>query len=60
MFVFLVKAFIGVLLAINYAPTPGDVYNSLRYILTEVTAGPLIRGLHQSDGLFRSLGQLAN
>jgi quinol-cytochrome oxidoreductase complex cytochrome b subunit len=34
------------LLAFNYAPTPGDAYNSLRYILTEVTGGRLIRGLH--------------
>ena len=27
-------------------PTPGDAYNSLRYILTELTGGRLIRGLH--------------
>jgi ubiquinol-cytochrome c reductase cytochrome b subunit len=45
-FLFLVQAFTGVLLALNYAPTPGDAYNSLRYILTEVACGPLIRGLH--------------
>ena len=45
-FLFLVQAFTGVLLAFNYAPTPGDSYNSLRYILTELTAGRLIRGLH--------------
>ena len=45
-FLFLVQAFTGVLLAINYAPTPGDAYNSLRYILTELTCGRLIRGLH--------------
>ena len=45
-FLFLVQAFTGALLAFNYAPTPGDAYNSLRYILTEVTAGRLIRGLH--------------
>jgi ubiquinol-cytochrome c reductase cytochrome b subunit len=45
-FLFLVQAFTGVLLAFNYAPTPGDAYNSLRYILTELTAGRLIRGLH--------------
>jgi ubiquinol-cytochrome c reductase cytochrome b subunit len=46
MFLFLVQAFTGALLAFNYAPTPGDAYNSLRYILTEVTAGRLMRGLH--------------
>jgi ubiquinol-cytochrome c reductase cytochrome b subunit len=46
MFLFLVQAFTGALLAFNYAPTPGDAYNSLRYILTELTGGRLIRGLH--------------
>ena len=46
MFLFLVQAFTGALLAFNYAPTPGDAYNSLRYILTELTAGRLMRGLH--------------
>ena len=46
MFLFMIQAFTGALLAFNYAPTPGDAYNSLRYILTEVTAGRLMRGLH--------------
>ena len=46
LFLFLVQAFTGALLAFNYAPTPGDAYNSLRYILVEVTAGRLMRGLH--------------
>src|SRR5262245_29856450 len=45
-FLFLVQAFTGALLAFNYAPTPGDAYNSLRYILIEVTGGRLMRGLH--------------
>ena len=45
-FLFMVQFFTGVLLAFNYAPTPGDAYNSLRYILTELTGGRLIRGLH--------------
>ena len=45
-FLFLTQAFTGALLAFNYAPTPGDAYNSLRYILTEVTGGRIIRGLH--------------
>jgi ubiquinol-cytochrome c reductase cytochrome b subunit len=45
-FLFLTQAFTGILLAFNYAPTPGDAYNSLRYILTELTGGRLIRGLH--------------
>jgi ubiquinol-cytochrome c reductase cytochrome b subunit len=45
-FLFLVQSFTGALLAFNYAPTPGEAYNSLRYILTELTGGRLIRGLH--------------
>jgi ubiquinol-cytochrome c reductase cytochrome b subunit len=46
LFSFLVQAFTGVLLAFNYAPTPGDSYNSLKYIVTELTGGSIIRGLH--------------
>lgn len=46
MFAFLTQVFTGILLAANYAPTPGEAYNSLRYIVTELTAGQLIRGLH--------------
>jgi ubiquinol-cytochrome c reductase cytochrome b subunit len=46
LFLFLVQAFTGILLAFNYAPTPGDAYNSLKYIITEVTAGRLMHGLH--------------
>jgi ubiquinol-cytochrome c reductase cytochrome b subunit len=46
LFLFLVQAFTGMLLAFNYAPTPGDAYNSLSYIIKEVTAGRLIHGLH--------------
>ncbi len=46
LFSFLVQAFTGILLAFNYAPTPGDAYNSVRYIMTELTAGKLMRGLH--------------
>src|ERR1017187_10185114 len=45
-FLFLVQAFTGALLAFNYAPTPGDAYNSLRYILPELTGGGLLGRLH--------------
>ncbi len=45
-FLFLIQAFTGILLAINYAPTPGEAYSSLHYILTEVTAGRLMHQLH--------------
>src|SRR5580692_9799170 len=46
LFLILIQFFTGVMLAFNYAPTPGDAYSSLRYILTEVTMGRLMRGLH--------------
>lgn len=46
MFAFLTQFVTGILLAFNYAPTPGDAYDSLRYIVTELTGGSLIRGLH--------------
>ena len=46
LFLFLVEAFTGVLLAFNYAPQPNDAYYSLQYIISQVTAGRLIRGLH--------------
>ena len=46
MFLFFVQAFTGILLAFNYAPQPGDAYHSLQYIVTQITGGRLIRGLH--------------
>jgi ubiquinol-cytochrome c reductase cytochrome b subunit len=46
LFLIMIQFFTGIMLSFNYAPTPGDAYNSLRYILTEVTAGKLMRGLH--------------
>jgi ubiquinol-cytochrome c reductase cytochrome b subunit len=45
-FLFLVQAFTGILIALNFAPAPGDSYNSLRYIMTELTGGRMIRNLH--------------
>src|SRR5580700_4949232 len=45
-FFFLIQVFTGALLAFNYAPTPGDSYNSVKYIMTALTGGKLIRGLH--------------
>ncbi len=46
LFLFFTQAFTGVLLAINYAPTPGEAYYSLEYIVTAITAGRMVRGLH--------------
>src|SRR5260370_8969403 len=44
-FFFIIQVFTGGLLAFNYAPTPGDSYNSVKYIITALTAGKLIPGL---------------
>ncbi len=46
LFSFMIQVLTGILLAFNYAPTPGDAHSSVRYIMTEVTGGKLIRGLH--------------
>ncbi|MEP6714988.1 MAG: cytochrome b N-terminal domain-containing protein, partial [Terriglobia bacterium] len=46
LFLILIQFFTGAMLAFNYAPTPGDAYTSLRYILTEVAGGRIMRGLH--------------
>jgi ubiquinol-cytochrome c reductase cytochrome b subunit len=46
LFLFMTQAFTGIMLAFNYAPTPGEAYNSLKFIVTELTGGRIIRGLH--------------
>ncbi len=46
MFAFLTQILSGLLLAVNYAPTPGEAWDSLRYVVTQATAGGLIRSLH--------------
>ncbi|MFN9430597.1 MAG: cytochrome b/b6 domain-containing protein, partial [Acidobacteriota bacterium] len=46
LFLFLVQAFTGILLGLNYGATPGEAYHSIRYIMNELTGGALIRGLH--------------
>jgi len=45
-FAFLVQVVTGILLAFNYAPTAGEAYDSLKYIVVELTGGRLIRQLH--------------
>ncbi len=46
LFLFLTQVLTGILLAFNFAPTPGEAYRSLNYIMNEVTGGRMIRGLH--------------
>jgi ubiquinol-cytochrome c reductase cytochrome b subunit len=45
-FLFLLQAITGILLSLNYAPTPGDAYNSVQYIMNQVLLGRFFRGLH--------------
>src|SRR5579871_3112859 len=46
MFAFLIQIATGLLLALNFGSTPGEAHASVRYIMTQVTGGALIRGLH--------------
>ncbi|MDZ4799824.1 MAG: cytochrome b N-terminal domain-containing protein [Bryobacteraceae bacterium] len=46
LFSFLIQMVTGILLSMNYAPTPGEAWNSVRYIMTELTGGAMMRGLH--------------
>src|SRR5712692_10278878 len=46
LFAFLMQVATGLLLALNYGGTPSDAHASLRYIMTELTGGAMIRGLH--------------
>ncbi len=46
LFAFLMQAATGILLALNYEPAPGAAYESVRHIMTQVTAGRLLRALH--------------
>jgi ubiquinol-cytochrome c reductase cytochrome b subunit len=46
LFLFLTQSLTGILLALNYAPTPGDAYKSVLFITGKVTAGRMIQGLH--------------
>src|ERR1700722_3865388 len=45
LFAFLLQVVTGLLMAVNYAPTPGEAWESLRYVVTQVAAGSIIRGL---------------
>jgi ubiquinol-cytochrome c reductase cytochrome b subunit len=46
LFLFSIQALTGILLALNYAPTPGDAYRSILYLVQNITGGRMIRGLH--------------
>ena len=46
LFVFILQVVTGTLLAMNYVPAPDQAYDSIRFIMAEVTSGWFIRGLH--------------
>jgi ubiquinol-cytochrome c reductase cytochrome b subunit len=46
LFVILVQAATGILLALNFSASPGDAYDSVSYIVRDVAGGRVIRGLH--------------
>lgn len=46
LFAFLMQVLSGLLLAVNYAATPGEAWESLRYIVTQVAGGSIIRAMH--------------
>src|ERR1700689_3344189 len=46
MFAFLLQVVTGLLMALNYAPATAEAWESLRYIVTQVTGGSIIRSLH--------------
>ena len=44
--VFLIQVITGMLLGMNYSPSPDHAYDSIRHIMTSVPMGAFIRGLH--------------
>ena len=38
LFAFLTQIFSGLLMSVNYAPTPSEAWDSLRYVVTQATA----------------------
>ncbi len=46
LFLFLLQGITGIMLTIYYVPSPDHAYNSIQYIMTGVSFGWLIRGIH--------------
>lgn len=46
LFLFMSQAVTGILLSLYYQPTPDSAYNSILYIMNQVTFGWLIRSVH--------------
>ena len=46
LFLLVVQVVTGIVLAMNYAPSPEHAYDSVTYIMTQIVFGPVLRGLH--------------
>jgi quinol-cytochrome oxidoreductase complex cytochrome b subunit len=46
LFLLVLQVVTGIVLALNYSPTPEHAYDSVTYIMTQVLFGPVVRGLH--------------
>ncbi len=46
LFLFLLQGITGIMLTIYYVPSPDHAYDSIQYIMTSVSYGWLIRGIH--------------
>jgi quinol-cytochrome oxidoreductase complex cytochrome b subunit len=46
LFILILQAVTGILLAMNYSPSPDHAHESIYYIMHHVPMGPLIRSLH--------------
>jgi len=46
LFLLVVQVVTGIVLAMNYSPTPEHAYDSITYIMTQVLFGPVLRGIH--------------
>jgi quinol-cytochrome oxidoreductase complex cytochrome b subunit len=46
LFLFMMQAITGIMLAVYYVPSPDKAYDSIQYIMNDVSYGWLIRGIH--------------
>ena len=46
LFLFILQAITGIILSVYYTPSPDHAYDSIQYIMNNVTFGWLIRGIH--------------
>ncbi len=46
LFLFLIQGITGIMLTVYYVPSPDHAYDSIQYIMNEVSFGWLIRGIH--------------